>query len=228
MPEAEFDRHAATYHRLHAENVALSGEEPAYFAQYKVAYLKQLLRGETVNRILDFGAGTGASTPYFTRFFPSSQIHCLDVSEKSLDLAREKHGASAQYQLFDGCKIPYGDDHFDVVFTACVFHHVERDRHRETLKELWRVTKRQGRFFLFEHNPWNPLTVHAVNTCPFDENAELIAAPAMRRRVRQAGFAAPHIAYCVFFPKALAWLRPLEKYLSWLPLGAQYLVHARK
>jgi hypothetical protein len=33
--------------------------------------------------------------------------------------------------------------------------------------------------------------------------------------------------YRVFFPHALAALRPLERLLAWLPLGAQYYVCAR-
>jgi hypothetical protein len=34
--------------------------------------------------------------------------------------------------------------------------------------------------------------------------------------------------YCVFFPRLLWRLRPLERYLTWLPLGAQYYVAAQK
>lgn len=85
-----------------------------------------------------------------------------------------------------------------------------------------------GHFFLFEHNPLNPLTRHAVDTCPFDENAVLIRAGAMRARVAEAGFAGTDLAYRVFFPRALSWLRPVERLLTIVPFGAQYYVHARK
>ena len=81
---------------------------------------------------------------------------------------------------------------------------------------------------MFEHNPLNPLTRHAVNTCVFDEHAELVLAPTMRRRARDAGFAAADVRYRIFFPHALRVLRPLEPSLTWLPLGAQYYVAARK
>ena len=30
--------------------------------------------------------------------------------------------------------------------------------------------------------------------------------------------------YVVFFPRWLAWFRPLEPFLGWCPLGAQYVV----
>lgn len=60
---------------------------------------------------------------------------------------------------------------------------------------------------LFEHNPWNPLTRHAVANCPFDENAVLISAPEMRKRLRTAGFRNVRIDYRLFFPGFLSALR---------------------
>jgi len=81
---------------------------------------------------------------------------------------------------------------------------------------------------IFEHNPLNPLTVHAVNTCPFDENAKLIFARDLARRLRDAGWATPLIQYNLFFPRRLALLRPFERRLGWLPIGAQYAAIARK
>ncbi|MEM0944235.1 MAG: class I SAM-dependent methyltransferase, partial [Pseudomonadota bacterium] len=84
-----------------------------------------------------------------------------------------------------------------------------------------------GLFFVFEHNPWNPLTVHAVNNCPFDENAVLIPAPVMRGRVREAGWRDVALSYRVFFPGPLAALRPPERGMTWLPIGAQYYTRAR-
>lgn len=53
-------------------------------------------------------------------------------------------------------------------------------------------------------------------------------APTMRRRARDAEFAAVDVRYRIFFPHALRRLRPLEPSLTWLPLGAQYYVAARK
>jgi hypothetical protein len=96
------------------------------------------------------------------------------------------------------------------------------------LKELHRITRTGGLIAIFEHNPLNPLTVHAVNTCPFDENAKLIFARSLAKRLRAAGWASPRIQYNLFFPRGLARLRPLEASLGWLPFGAQYVAYARK
>ena len=70
--------------------------------------------------------------------------------------------------------------------------------HVALLAEIRRVLKPQGLLFVFEHNPLNPLTRHAVDTCPFDENAVLIRAPKMRRRVLDAAFAEARINYRIF------------------------------
>ena len=53
-------------------------------------------------------------------------------------------------------------------------------------------------------------------------------APDMARRLADAGWVSPQIQYNLFFPRALSLLRSIESGLSWLPLGAQYAVLARK
>lgn len=230
MDEAEFDKFATEYRNLHAANIRLSGEDPEYFAEYKVVDIAAELRREQAiaHKALDFGAGVGYSVPFFARHMPTTRVTCLDVSRTSLELGAARHGAAAEFRHFDGRQIPYADGTFDVALASCVFHHIAHDEHVALLAEIRRVLAPGGRLFIFEHNPWNPLTRHAVNTCEFDEHAELVRAPTMRSRVRAAGFAAPIVRYRIFFPRVLRALRPLEARLTWLPLGAQYYVAARK
>ena len=230
MDEVEFDKFADEYRAMHAANIRLSGESPEYFAEYKVADIAAELARANVapRRALDFGAGVGYSVPFFARHLPAARVTCLDVSRKSLDVGAALHGSAAEFTHFDGRTIPYEDGAFDVALASCVFHHIPHGEHVALLAEIWRVLDARGRLFVFEHNPLNPLTRHAVNTCEFDEHAELVLAPTMRRRVRDAGFAAADIRYRIFFPHALRRLRPLEASMTWLPLGAQYYVVARK
>ena len=230
MDEAEFDKFADEYRAMHAANIRLSGEDPEYFAEYKVADIAaELARdGAAARKVLDFGAGVGYSVPFFARHLPAARVTCLDVSRKSLEVGAAHHGTAAEFEHFDGRRIPFDDGTFDVALASCVFHHIPHGEHVALLAEIRRVLAPGGRLFVFEHNPLNPLTRHAVNTCAFDENAELVMAPTMRRRARDAGFAAVDVRYRIFFPHALRGLRPLEPSLTWLPLGAQYYVAARK
>jgi SAM-dependent methyltransferase len=233
MDEAEFDKFAAEYRELHAANIKLSGEDPEYFAEYKIVdvaaeYGRAHDARPAHPAVLDFGAGVGYSIPFFARHLPDARVTCLDVSQKSLDIGASKYSAQADFRHFDGARIPGDDERFDIALASCVFHHIRHAEHVGLLQEIRRVLKKDGLLFIFEHNPLNPLTRYAVNACEFDEHARLITAGSMRRRVRAAGFAGARTRYRIFFPRVLRRLRPLEPCLTWLPLGAQYYVVARK
>ncbi|MFZ1743022.1 MAG: class I SAM-dependent methyltransferase [Pontixanthobacter sp.] len=226
---SEFDAVAEDYEDQHASSIRFSGEETGFFAEQKAASVaEQLHRAGKPHpgTILDFGAGTGNSVGPLQSEFPESAITCLDVSQRSLQICAERTGGSVETMVFDGERIEAADKQFELVFTACVFHHIEHEHHIRLLRELRRTLGSGGNMFLFEHNPWNPLTRLAVARCPFDENAVLISAPVMRQRFLSAGFSTATIQYGVFFPRFLAWLRPFEKYLGWLPMGAQYSIRA--
>jgi len=230
MQQAEFDRFADEYRDLHAANIRASGETPEYFAEYKVLDLYRILaaRESRPRRILDFGAGVGTSVPYFRRHLPDASVTCLDVSERSLEIGRSRFSGQAAFQAFDGKTLPFEPGSFHVAFCACVFHHIHPGEHAGLLSELRRVLKPEGTLIVFEHNRLNPLTLRAVQTCRFDENAVLVPVLAMARSIRRAGFSRIERRFRIFFPHALRALRPLERLLHWCPLGAQYSVVATK
>ncbi len=229
MDKAEFDRVADEYAALHASNIAASGEAPEFFARYKIEDVAREIAGQgcRMREICDFGAGIGNSLPHFAELFPDAAITCADVSTRSMEISRSRFPhIAARYAEIDGGRLPFDDESFDLVFSACVFHHIPHDEHLNWLSELRRITRRDGRLFVFEHNPLNPLTVKAVNSCPFDENAVLVGARTLRQRVEQAGWRKARAVYRIFFPHALAFARPLERWMRRLPLGAQYFVTA--
>lgn len=232
MDRAEFDKFADEYKALHVANLRLSGEPPDYFAEYKVRDLRDrsgLTDDRTAQvRVLDFGAGVGTSAAYFKTYFPGTRVTCVDVSMRSLEIAAARFASNADFVAFDGGRLPFADGTFHLAFSACVFHHIAGSEHPSLLAELCRVMRPDGQLMIYEHNPLNPLTVHTVNTCSFDENAVLIRGRTMKQRLNRAGFRDPEVKYRVFFPRPLKWLRPLERFLGWLPLGAQYYVLAKK
>lgn len=230
MDSAEFDRFAEEYDAQHRANIAITGEEPEYFARYKIAELARFVEGRNAPalRILDFGAGIGNSVPFFRAYFPDAELTCADPSERSIDLSRRRFPGNENYTILSGCKIPHDDGAFDVAFSACVFHHIPPDEHLHWMREMRRVVRPDGMITIFEHNPLNPLTVRAVNTCPFDENAILIRAGALKAALERAGWVDVRLRYHLFFPHALRALRPLERRLFWAPIGAQYSATARK
>lgn len=227
--KAEFDALADEYYQVHEANVALTGEKPEYFSEYKIADLENVVNKLKLPHaaILDFGSGIGNSVPFFRKYFPNSQLTCADVSARSIEFAQKRFPGKEQYVLVDD-EVPVPTASQDIVFSACVFHHIPHEQHQQWLNELGRITKPGGLLVIFEHNPLNPLTLHAVNTCPLDVNAHLIRGRVMKSRALDSGWNQPVVDYKLFFPSVLAKLRSIEQYLEWLPLGAQYRMLARK
>ena len=134
----------------------------------------------------------------------------------------------AEYRAYGGAVLPFPDDGFDLVFAICVLHHVEHE-HRATLAtEMARVTRPGGIVAVFDHNPVNPLTRLAVRRCAFDADCELLGRRSARTALQQAGLAIAEARYILFFPWNGDGFRRAEDSLSWLPLGAQYLVAGRR
>ncbi len=230
MDKTEFDHHAANYSQLHETNISITGEEPAYFADYKMRDFKALvaeLALPTAGRYLDFGSGVGTSVAPFCHHLPQARLVCADVSADSLALSRQSHGDAVERVWMPDGRLPFGNAEFDGAFACCVFHHIPQAQQPLALRELRRVLKPGGLLMVYEHNPFNPLTVRAVRTCPFDANAVLLPARQLLRLAHAAGLRRHRRDYRVFFPAALAGLRPLEHRLRWLPLGAQYFVALR-
>jgi hypothetical protein len=78
MNRNEFDKFADEYHALHAQNIGVTGEQPDYFAEYKVRDIYDQMRAtEDLRdnlRILDFGSGIGSCIPFYRHYFPSSHV----------------------------------------------------------------------------------------------------------------------------------------------------------
>ena len=228
MNEAEFDSVANEYEAQHRTNIAITGEGPEFFAEYKIVAAQAITQARdlTVRRILDFGSGIGNSIPYFRRLFPGAALTCSDASQRSLALSQTRFPGGEDYALVDGQSITVADAMADLCFSACVFHHIPHEEHVHWLAELRRTTRPGGMLIVFEHNPLNPLTLRAVNTCPFDVNARLIRAAVLASRLAAAGWRDVTTRYHIFFPRRLAWLRPLEGALQSVPFGAQYSLSA--
>lgn len=228
--KAEFDRYAGSYKSLHEKSVLFSGEGLDYFAKYKIEDVYGIARKRKIKdniSILDYGAGTGASVPYWRQFFGNADLVSADVSSESLAKLSEIYPGCKTLLLEPG-KIPAPDDSFDIIFAACVFHHIDHANHIAVMKEIARVLKKGGIFIIFEHNPLNPLTLYAVNRCEFDINAKLLNFWQTRKRMRLAGLRKSITRFRIFFPGHLSFLRPLEKYMTWIPFGGQYYVCGTK
>jgi ubiquinone/menaquinone biosynthesis C-methylase UbiE len=225
----DFDEFAENYRNIHSENIKISGTDSYYFAEMKVRLLKQYETDSTLN-ILDVGCGDGATELYFQQYFPNWKIDGIDISSESIKFAQRRDLTNSTFQVYDSFKFPFKEDSFDRVFIAGVLHHIAFNQHNLLVKEIFRVLKKNGKLFLYEHNPLNPITRHLVNTCVFDKNAKLLY-PWYTKKILQRNKLKPIFhQYIIFFPRTgiLSKLIFLEKYLQWLPIGGQYFCSAIK
>jgi ubiquinone/menaquinone biosynthesis C-methylase UbiE len=225
----EFDRYATEYRDLHNASITASGEESEYFSRYKAEVARRELGAAATSaiKVLDFGTGIGGSVGPLRSVLPHAELHGADISSESVALAQRQHGGHASFAVISDNVLPYPDNSFDMVFVACVYHHIPVDQRRHWTAEIRRVLRADGHLLVFEHNVLNPLTRKVVRDCVFDKDAILLPRNELLKWVGQQSFRAVKAQYIVFFPRPLAFLRPVERSLGWLPLGAQYYVHAR-
>jgi len=221
---SEFDRFARTYNKNLQDAMPAGLEDGEYFASYKTEYVANEMAGREVSRILDFGCGAGRSLQHLATAFPRSELHGFDPSVESIRIARKQYPlAKFSTDWSDVATFQYG-----LILAANVFHHIEREQIPQWLSRCREVLTDNGDLFLFEHNPLNPITRRVFERCIFDQDAQMIAREDLEKWSRDAGLAIVVAKYTLFFPKPLRLLRPLERWLRWLPFGAQYCLRLKK
>jgi SAM-dependent methyltransferase len=223
-----FDDYAAAYKQALSAAIAPSGESREYFAEGRVAWLKRCLEelGQPVSTILDFGCGDGSTTPLLLEKLNAESAAGVDVSIKSLDIARKQHGSDQiRYESIGEFQSP---EQFDLAYCNGVFHHIQPAQRGEALAIVRRALRAGGFFSLWENSPWSPATRYVMSRCAFDRDAILLSPPEARSLLRDAGFEILRTDFRFIFPRTLRALRAMENWAHRLPLGAQYQVLCRK
>ena len=80
--KSEFDDYAATYDDALNQGLSLSGESKEYFAQERVRWLAGRLAGLGVrsSRVLDYGCGTGGTSPELLERLQAQTVVGVDAS----------------------------------------------------------------------------------------------------------------------------------------------------
>jgi SAM-dependent methyltransferase len=224
----QFDKYADTYDAELDQALAVTGEDKNYFALGRVRSLKQSLQqlGEQPSFAIDYGCGLGDTSALLSKIFNLDLVVGLDVSLRSLELARLQHES-------DSCKFFAFHDYVpqagvDMVYCNGVFHHIPAAERSSSLDYIRRCLRPGGLFALWENNPWNPGTRYVMARCSFDRDAIMISPPEAVRLLREQAFQVISIHYLFFFPRFLKVFRFLEPYFSHIPLGAQYQILCRR
>lgn len=210
----KFDAYAAGYDALVDRSIEASGESKQYFLDYKLACLERI-GAKPDEPVLDYGCGIGNLSACLAGRFHS--VEGYDPSPESLKVARQQ----APTAVFHESTATIAERRFGLAVLSSVLHHIAPSERSRILSEVRQKLAPGGRLVVFEHNPWNPVTRRAVAACPFDDDAILLWPGELRQLFRATGYQDVRQDYIVFFPRALAALRPLEPRLSWLFLGGQ-------
>jgi trans-aconitate methyltransferase len=225
--DAEFDAYAAEYDSMLAQGISVSGEDKNYFARCRVVWLARCLARlqKRPRTAIDFGCGIGSATPFLLNELELDLLLGVDASPQSIAFARHTYGDAAQFVLLAEYR---PTSLFDLAFCNGVFHHIPPGDRAAAVDAVYSSLRPGGLFAFCENNPWNLGTRYVMRRIPFDQNASTLSPPAARRLLRARGFAVLQTNFLFFFPRALAWLRPLESGLARVPLGAQYQILCQK
>lgn len=104
-------------------------------------------------QILDIGCGTGTFAVMAKQLHSSIDVVGLDPDPKALARASEKAAKARVAVQFDrgfADALEYPSETFDSVFSSFMFHHLESSSREKTLREVARVLRPGGRFFLLD------------------------------------------------------------------------------
>jgi ubiquinone/menaquinone biosynthesis C-methylase UbiE len=162
-------------------------------------------------RVLDIGCGTG----YFARLLcravgPRGLVIGIDASRDMIDYAnRTRATANCEFQVATAEALPFPAEHFDVVVSSLMLHHLPDDLRVAVLQEARRVLRTAGTLLVVEAQStarqgvgWRLPGVHH-----FDRMARRV--PGLEPIAVQAGFdevrsgeAAPLLRYIVAVKRA--------------------------
>ena len=111
----------------------------------------QVVGSRTDLALLDVGCGSGNSRQLYVE-------HCrryvaLDLSLEAVRTAAARFPDSSWLKA-DACRLPFPDEHFDVVAFSSVLHHIPD--FVPALREARRVLRPAGRIFAFDPNLYHP------------------------------------------------------------------------
>lgn len=228
-PDVDFDEYANGYEDDVDRSVSFTGRNSAFYARRKVEILEEIVRqgpGPLKElSLLDVGCGTGTTDQVLAPCVRS--LHGVDVSTEML-IKAQLNVPDAQFSWYDGERLPFDDGQFDVVVAICVLHHVPVSQRGTVVSEMVRVSRHAGVIAVFEHNPYNPLTRHAVNTCELDRDAVLLPPRETVELLRTSADTEPEFRHYLFSPLGGATGRSLDRHLRKIPLGGQYAAWVRR
>lgn len=124
---------------------------------------KGLLKGN----VLDYGCGAGHLLEQMLKE-PGVNFYGLDFSADSIDETKKRLGNNPQLKeimLVDKLPTHFNDEQFEGITLIETIEHLQDEALHETMQELFRIMKRNGKLFIT--TPFNENLDSNLNFCPF-------------------------------------------------------------
>ncbi len=135
-----------------------------YFAVRKTNYISEELKRKFGTKpvvILDAGCGTGWHSKILSE--KGHHVFGIDLSENQVAQAKHNNPLSS-FMIGDILSLPFNEGIFDVSYSINTLHHLASWREqKKALRELARVTKKDGLVIVHEMNTKNPIIQFYLN-----------------------------------------------------------------
>jgi ubiquinone/menaquinone biosynthesis C-methylase UbiE len=122
------------FYKTHDETWRMLG------AKYKAQHIIDVCKGQSFKKVLEVGAGDGSILKLLSDQNFAPEYHAVEISDSGVAHIKSRDIRNlVSVQEFDGYKLPFEDDSFDLIILSHVLEHVEHER--LLLREIKRVSK---------------------------------------------------------------------------------------
>lgn len=137
--------------QAHWNETPLFFSEQERYATYPWLYEAAEFSRHAGERVLEVGCGTGCDLLQFAKH--GAIATGVDLTQKHLELARERVAGRATVMKGDATALPFPDASFDYVYSHGVIHHCSEPG--RAAKEILRVLRPGGRFNVQLYAKWS-------------------------------------------------------------------------
>lgn len=112
-----------------------------------------LIEASGKQTLVDIGCGTGKLTHKIQTRYPELNITGIDIDADAIQEAKknaQKEDLPVRHRVSSARDLPFKSNSVDIVFSSLTFHHLDEKEQVSALKEISRILKPDGMFYLFD------------------------------------------------------------------------------